>query len=57
MKLTKCPEEEKKLLSHAWKFFKSDFKKKWTAASYKDERFIKKQYKMAHIYQWRRTIF
>ena len=41
MKITNCPEEKKNVLSHSLKFFKSDYKKKWIKASYKDERFIK----------------
>lgn len=41
MKLTKCQIEKRNVLSSALKFFKSDFKKKWIATSYKDDRFIK----------------
>lgn len=41
VEITKCPTDQKTVLSRALRCFKSDFKKKWTAGSYKDERFLK----------------
>ncbi|CAH0551072.1 unnamed protein product [Brassicogethes aeneus] len=46
VKITKCPDSEKSVISRALRLFKSEFKKKWTAASYKEERFLK------HNEQW-----
>ncbi|PZC74314.1 hypothetical protein B5X24_HaOG208006 [Helicoverpa armigera] len=39
--MTKCPSDQKTVLSRALRCFKSEFKKKWRASSYKDERFLK----------------
>lgn len=37
----KYPRDQKSTIRRILKFFKSDFKKRWTAASYKHERFIR----------------
>jgi len=39
--IMKYPGDKKSTITRILKFFKSDFKKKWTAASYKHDRFIK----------------
>ncbi|CAH1099302.1 unnamed protein product [Psylliodes chrysocephalus] len=41
LKLTNCPNQEKINFIRALRCFKSDFKKKWRDASYKEERFLK----------------
>lgn len=41
LKLVNCPDSEKSKFVRALRCFKSDFKKKWIDASYKEERFVK----------------
>lgn len=40
--ITKCPEDERHSLKRSLSHFKADFKKKWSLANNKDERFLQK---------------
>lgn len=42
VELTKCPDSEVNQVRHPLSYFKSEFKQKWAAASYKHERFVTK---------------
>ncbi|GBO46148.1 hypothetical protein AVEN_51500-1 [Araneus ventricosus] len=40
--ITRCPDAEKSSLKRSLSHFKSDFKKKWSSANRKEERFLQK---------------
>ncbi|KAG5885898.1 hypothetical protein JTB14_012145 [Gonioctena quinquepunctata] len=42
LELTKCPESQLDKLKHALSHFKYEFKRRWIAANYKHDRFLKK---------------
>lgn len=42
IQITKCPIDDQTILSRNLKYLKSEFKKKWTAASNKEKRLKKK---------------
>lgn len=41
VQITKCPDQQKSVLSRTLQLFKSDYKKRWIDASYKHESFLK----------------